>query len=71
MSFKEFMNTCSLSWQKVYIYFDEDDWQNEMPYSSIRSLRDIGMNEGYIFDRHVDSWDVDDKKNIHVLLSEV
>ena len=71
MTFKEFMNTCSINWSTVSIYFDEDDWMDSIPYRTLKSLRDVGMNEGYIFDRKVDSWDVDKDLAIHVLLSEV
>lgn len=72
MKFREFMNTCSASWEQVLVYFDEDDWKNyDGPFMHIKDMRKIGMNNGYILDRTVDAWDFDANFNLYVLLSEV
>ena len=67
MKFRELLNTNQNDLEKIYIYFDEDQWDNAMPEIAVRDIRDI-PNADYILKLTVDAWFVDTNFNLHVLV---
>lgn len=67
MKLREFINTNQNDLEEIYIYFDEDQWDNDMPEIAVRDIRDI-PNVDYVLELTVDAWFVDTNFNLHVLV---
>lgn len=67
MKFRELWNTNQNDLEQIYIYLDEDQWENEAPEEMLAAdMR--GVSDGYLR-MYVDAWFIDVNFVLHVLLS--
>lgn len=65
MKLRELLNTNQNDLEQIYIYFDEDQWENETPEVVYGAVNRIDKGE---LNSYVDAWFVDANFNIHVLI---
>lgn len=68
MKFRELLNTNQNELEWIYVYFDEDQWENEVPEYTTKDIRTV-PNIDSDLNMYVDAWFVDANFCLHVLLS--
>lgn len=76
MKLSEFLNTCAIDWDTLYVYTADEEWDSMVPAFSTKSIRDALRADKEVRDAmkfalqgYVDQWEVDKNFNIHVLVT--